>query len=169
MYSLYTKDVPRHSKMELEIFADDTALYTLDARSKALTHHQTATDALGNLFKKWKIEVNPEKSAAMYFYADQARCRGNSCQAHRPSTSNKVFQTPNTGTARAVSAALSDNLSRDPCLIEAPFRQSVKLSALEYSARGALSITLSARMSECGTAQHSPCVVVRAPVRTKSP
>ncbi|GBP34540.1 hypothetical protein EVAR_85260_1 [Eumeta japonica] len=35
LYSLYSNDVPRHSKVELTLFADDTALYTLNSRSRA--------------------------------------------------------------------------------------------------------------------------------------
>ncbi|GBP30191.1 hypothetical protein EVAR_94499_1 [Eumeta japonica] len=46
---------------------DDTALYTLDARPRALTHLQTAIDTLGDWFRKWRIEVNSDKNAAMYF------------------------------------------------------------------------------------------------------
>ncbi|GBP89707.1 hypothetical protein EVAR_21317_1 [Eumeta japonica] len=59
--SLYTNDVLRHSNVELALFADGTALYTLDARSRALTHLQMAIDILGNGFRKWRIEVNSEK------------------------------------------------------------------------------------------------------------
>ncbi|GBP86136.1 RNA-directed DNA polymerase from mobile element jockey [Eumeta japonica] len=60
-------DNGRRAKVELAVFADDTALYTLDAQPKALTRLQTAIDILDDWFRKWRVEVNPEKRAAMYF------------------------------------------------------------------------------------------------------
>ncbi|GBO98569.1 hypothetical protein EVAR_7598_1 [Eumeta japonica] len=65
----YTNDVPRPSSsgVQLALFADDTALFTeigigaLDSPSSL----QRAIDELGQWFRKWRIEVNPDKSAAI--------------------------------------------------------------------------------------------------------
>lgn len=68
LYSLYTNDFPRTPKVEVALFADDTALYTRGSDRKAVCRRlQSAAISLGEWFKKWRIEVNPEKSAAMYF------------------------------------------------------------------------------------------------------
>ncbi|GBP12883.1 hypothetical protein EVAR_6191_1 [Eumeta japonica] len=53
---------------------------------------------------------------------------GNFCQAHRPSTSDSLFQTRNTWTAvqRAAPAVPSDDLNQDPYLFEPPLGKSLK-------------------------------------------
>ncbi|GBP15624.1 Probable RNA-directed DNA polymerase from transposon BS [Eumeta japonica] len=71
LYSAYTNDVPRPSSsgVQLALFADDTALFTEigigapDSPSSL----QRAIDELGQWFRKWRIEVNPDKSAAIQF------------------------------------------------------------------------------------------------------
>lgn len=68
LYSLYTNDIPRSPGVELALFADDTALYTTSRdRSRVGRLLQSAANALGDWFRKWRIEVNPEKSVAIYF------------------------------------------------------------------------------------------------------
>lgn len=68
LYSLYTSDIPRYPNVNLALFADDTALYTSSASGKTIHDRlQGAATALSEWFKRWRIEVNPEKSAAMYF------------------------------------------------------------------------------------------------------
>lgn len=68
LYSLYTSDMPRHPNVELALFADDTALFTTHPLPARITSNlQAAATALGEWFAKWRIEVNPEKSAAIFF------------------------------------------------------------------------------------------------------
>ncbi|GBP70608.1 Probable RNA-directed DNA polymerase from transposon BS [Eumeta japonica] len=72
LYSAYTNDVPRPSSsgVQLALFADDTALfYGSRNRSTRFTLFplQRAIDELGQWFRKWRIEVNPDKSAAIQF------------------------------------------------------------------------------------------------------
>ncbi|GBP19995.1 Probable RNA-directed DNA polymerase from transposon BS [Eumeta japonica] len=72
LYSAYTNDVPRPSSsgVQLALFADDTALfYGNRNRSTRFTllPLQRAIDELGQWFRKWRIEVNPDKSAAIQF------------------------------------------------------------------------------------------------------
>ena len=68
LYALYTSDIPRTDKVELAMYADDTALYTTDRSAWILAERlQRAADALGDWFSKWRFEVNPEKSVAVLF------------------------------------------------------------------------------------------------------
>lgn len=68
LFSLYTSDIPHPPNVELALFADDTALYTSHSNQSVLTKLlQKAANILGVWFRKWRIEVNPEKSAAVHF------------------------------------------------------------------------------------------------------
>ncbi|GBP52997.1 Probable RNA-directed DNA polymerase from transposon BS [Eumeta japonica] len=73
LYSAYTNDIPRPtSGVQLALFADDTTLFfTLFFRSRTrrsmFRHLSKAIDELGQWFRKWRIEVNPDKSAAIQF------------------------------------------------------------------------------------------------------
>ncbi|GBP06727.1 Probable RNA-directed DNA polymerase from transposon BS [Eumeta japonica] len=70
LYSAYTNDVqrPSSSGIQLALFADDTALF-YGSRNRStrftLLPLQRAIDELGQWFRKWRIEVNPDKSAAI--------------------------------------------------------------------------------------------------------
>ncbi|GBP30770.1 Probable RNA-directed DNA polymerase from transposon BS [Eumeta japonica] len=72
LYSAYTNDIPRPSSsgVQLALFADDTALF-YGSRNRStrftLLPLQRAIDELGQWFRKWRIEVNPDKSAAIQF------------------------------------------------------------------------------------------------------
>lgn len=68
LFSLYTSDIPRSPPTQLALFADDTALYCSTRSHRLLTKFlQRAANSLGDWFRKWRIEVNPEKSTAVYF------------------------------------------------------------------------------------------------------
>ncbi|GBP57220.1 Probable RNA-directed DNA polymerase from transposon BS [Eumeta japonica] len=71
LYSAYTNDVPRPSSsgVQLALFADDTALFygSRNRSTDSLSSLQRAIDELGQWFRKWRIEVNPDKSAAIQF------------------------------------------------------------------------------------------------------
>ncbi|GBP45163.1 Probable RNA-directed DNA polymerase from transposon X-element [Eumeta japonica] len=79
-YSAYTNDVPRPSSsgVQLALFADDTALF-YGSRNRStrftLLPLQRAIDELGQWFRKWRIEVNPDKSAAIQFKYGKIRSR----------------------------------------------------------------------------------------------
>ncbi|GBP43817.1 Probable RNA-directed DNA polymerase from transposon BS [Eumeta japonica] len=72
LYSAYTNEVPRPSSsgVQLALFADDTALF-YGSRNRntrfTLLPLQRAIDKLGQWFRKSRIEVNPDKSAAIQF------------------------------------------------------------------------------------------------------
>ncbi|GBP92649.1 Probable RNA-directed DNA polymerase from transposon X-element [Eumeta japonica] len=72
LYSAYTNDIPRPSSsgVQLALFADDSALF-YGSRNRStrftLLPLQRAIDELGQWFRKWRIEVNPNKSAAIQF------------------------------------------------------------------------------------------------------
>ncbi|GBP79128.1 Probable RNA-directed DNA polymerase from transposon BS [Eumeta japonica] len=80
LYSAYTNDVPRSSSSgdQLALFADDTTLF-YGSRNRStrftLLPLQRAIDELGQWFRKWRIEVNPVKSAAIQFKYGKIRSR----------------------------------------------------------------------------------------------
>lgn len=68
LYSLYTNDIPRLPNVHYALFADDTAVYATHCKINIITRDlQSAASDLGHWFRRWRIEVNPEKSAAVCF------------------------------------------------------------------------------------------------------
>ncbi|CAH2086343.1 unnamed protein product [Euphydryas editha] len=70
LYSLYTNDIPIPSdgKTKLAFLANDTAIFTTGISVKAITRRlQSAVTALGEWFRNWRREVNPDKSGAVHF------------------------------------------------------------------------------------------------------
>ncbi|CAH2068995.1 unnamed protein product, partial [Iphiclides podalirius] len=68
LFTLYTSDIPRDPHVNLALFADDTALFYSDRNlSQLTTRLQSAADGLGDWFRKWRIDINPEKSVAIHF------------------------------------------------------------------------------------------------------
>ncbi|GBP68522.1 Probable RNA-directed DNA polymerase from transposon BS [Eumeta japonica] len=69
LYSAYTNDIPRPtSGVQLALFADDTALFFKSRTRRSIFRHlPKAIDELGQWFRKWRIELNPDKSAAIQF------------------------------------------------------------------------------------------------------
>ncbi|GBP84508.1 Probable RNA-directed DNA polymerase from transposon BS [Eumeta japonica] len=63
LYSAYTNDIPRPtSGVQLALFADDTALFYRNRYRESIARHlQRAIDELGQWFRLWRIEINPEK------------------------------------------------------------------------------------------------------------
>lgn len=68
LFSLFTNDIPKESDVHYALFADDTAIFTT-SRSPELTVRrlQRAIATLGEWFRLWRIEVNPDKSSAILF------------------------------------------------------------------------------------------------------
>ncbi|GBP55028.1 RNA-directed DNA polymerase from mobile element jockey [Eumeta japonica] len=79
LYSAYTNDIPRpQTGVQLALFADDTALYLSGSNFRIITPRlQKAIDELTRWFQTWRIEVNPEKSAAIFF--NYSRVKERSC------------------------------------------------------------------------------------------
>ncbi|GBP98589.1 Probable RNA-directed DNA polymerase from transposon BS [Eumeta japonica] len=69
LYSAYVNDIPRPSTgVQLALFADDTALYLRsNCIRNILPRLQRAIDELTQWLRLWRIDVNPEKSASIYF------------------------------------------------------------------------------------------------------
>ncbi|GBP26644.1 Probable RNA-directed DNA polymerase from transposon BS [Eumeta japonica] len=80
LYTAYTNDIPRPSSsgVQLALFADDTALF-YGSRNRStrftLLPLPRAIDELGQWFRKWRIEVNPDKSAAIQVKYGKIRSR----------------------------------------------------------------------------------------------
>ncbi|GBO99913.1 hypothetical protein EVAR_97550_1 [Eumeta japonica] len=62
-------DIPRpQTGAQLALFANNSALYLRSSNFRQITPRlQKAIDKLSRWFKTWRIEVNPEKSATIYF------------------------------------------------------------------------------------------------------
>jgi hypothetical protein len=68
LFTLFTSDIPKSKKAQLALFADDTAMYYTGRSPTAVAQTlQTAATVLGVWFRKWRIEVNPDKSQAVLF------------------------------------------------------------------------------------------------------
>ncbi|GBP67626.1 Probable RNA-directed DNA polymerase from transposon BS [Eumeta japonica] len=69
LYSAYINDIPRPSAgVQLALFADDTALYLRsNSIGNILQRLQRAIDELTQWLRLWRIDVNPDKSASIYF------------------------------------------------------------------------------------------------------
>ncbi|GBP79980.1 RNA-directed DNA polymerase from mobile element jockey [Eumeta japonica] len=77
LYSAYTNDIPRPtSGVQLALFADDTApFFRSRTRRSIFRHLPRSIDELGQWFRKWRIEVNPDKSAAIQFKYSKNRSK----------------------------------------------------------------------------------------------
>ncbi|GBP07506.1 RNA-directed DNA polymerase from mobile element jockey [Eumeta japonica] len=69
LYTAYANDIPRpQTGVQLALFADDTTLYLRSSNFRQITPRlQKAIDELTRWFQTWRIELNPEKSAAISF------------------------------------------------------------------------------------------------------
>lgn len=68
LYTLYTSDTPTTDDTLLAMFADDTAILSVNENPiTAAAHLQTHLDILQNWFNKWRITVNSDKSAQITF------------------------------------------------------------------------------------------------------
>ena len=66
LFSVYMNDIPFPRTTNL--FADDTSSYIIDSVSSSLESKlQERTDLLSEWFFKWRLTVNPTKSAVMVF------------------------------------------------------------------------------------------------------
>lgn len=77
LFTLYTSDIPTRPRVQLSLFADDTAIYCSGKNpAQIATNLQNSAAALGDWFRRWRIEVNPDKSQAVLFIKPRS---------HRPS------------------------------------------------------------------------------------
>lgn len=68
LYNLFTQDIPRPTKAEIGLYADDTAIYY--AHRNLTTLHKTLQKDLENTqnwFQKWRININVQKTQAVFF------------------------------------------------------------------------------------------------------
>ncbi|GBP85033.1 RNA-directed DNA polymerase from mobile element jockey [Eumeta japonica] len=69
LYSAYTNDILRpQTGVQHALFIDDIVLYLRSSNFRQITPrlHKT-NDEMTRWFQSWRIEVNPEKSAAIFF------------------------------------------------------------------------------------------------------
>jgi hypothetical protein len=66
LYAAFTADIPKTRNTTLAMYADDTAIMTRSKQPRTATVYlQEAANALETWFRRWRIEVNPEKSSAL--------------------------------------------------------------------------------------------------------
>jgi hypothetical protein len=67
LYNIFTHDVPKYLKTTLALFADDTAFYCSSSIAGKITKRlKKHAKLLGNFMKKWKININNEKTQALF-------------------------------------------------------------------------------------------------------
>ena len=68
LYNLYTYDCPQLNYCTLSIIADDTVVLSSELlASDVIDNLQRALNELHCYFRKWRIELNPDKTQAIYF------------------------------------------------------------------------------------------------------
>lgn len=68
LFKIYTRDLPKTAGTNLALFADDTAVAARSLAPHIITRRlQEAADELEEWFATWRIQVNANKSAAMFF------------------------------------------------------------------------------------------------------
>jgi hypothetical protein len=68
LYNVYTADIPKSRHCNLALFADDTSFYTSSSLASTITSRlKTYSEILEKYFKKWKINLNHDKTEAIFF------------------------------------------------------------------------------------------------------
>jgi hypothetical protein len=70
LFTCYTADIPipEDRRAQIALYADDTAISFTSANPKLITTKlQQLCDILEKWFGKWRIQINPKKSAAVFF------------------------------------------------------------------------------------------------------
>lgn len=104
--------MPKFNRVHKALYADDTALFCAGRSPTTVAKTlQTAVTALANWFRKWRLEINPEKSQAVMFTRRTARS-----YSIDSIPSLKIFNKPVTWTRQAkyLGVTLDDRLSFAP-------------------------------------------------------
>lgn len=68
LFNIFINDMPRTEKVELALYADDTALITQSRRGFLASNRlQAALDNLEEWYEKWRVKINVSKSNAVLF------------------------------------------------------------------------------------------------------
>ena len=68
LFAIYTPDIPHPSNTQLELYTDDTALFTQSWRTDTIARRQMSPmNELHRYFNKWKIRMNVNKTDAILF------------------------------------------------------------------------------------------------------
>lgn len=68
LFTIFTYDFPQHPNTMLAQYADDTAVLTRSTQQRFIVKRlQEAADDMEDWFRKWRIDVNASKSAAVFF------------------------------------------------------------------------------------------------------
>ena len=68
LFNLYINDIPRNDKVNLALFADDTAFYCSSYRIDTIAKRlQESLTKVLKFFTKWKVRINEDKTEAVIF------------------------------------------------------------------------------------------------------
>ena len=75
LYTIFTANLPKANNVDVETYADDTA-FTASSHDSiiASTHLQEQLNMLEEWLKKWRIEVNTQKSVQITFSLRHGKC-----------------------------------------------------------------------------------------------
>lgn len=69
LYSFYTHDIPKSPETQLQMYADDTTVFTASTSERAsCVRLQNHLDDLSEYFSKWKIKINSGKTEFIQFF-----------------------------------------------------------------------------------------------------
>lgn len=74
LYNIYTHDIPQGSTYSTALFADDTAFYKSSHELRPIICHlQKAAGKIEEYFDKWKININNQKTSALFITKRKTR------------------------------------------------------------------------------------------------
>jgi len=77
IYNLYIYDIPRTSEIHLDLFADVTCTYTTNRNENYVIRKlQRGLNTMEKWCEQWNIEINEDKTRAVYFSTDWCVIKG---------------------------------------------------------------------------------------------
>jgi retron-type reverse transcriptase len=85
LYAIFTADIPKPDETKIALYADDTAILTRSESPELISEQlQRAVESLEAWFRRWRIDVNPDKSSAILFTRRRHRPDGEIVMFDRP-------------------------------------------------------------------------------------
>jgi retron-type reverse transcriptase len=85
LYAIFTADIPKPDETKIALYADDTAILTRSESPELISGQlRRAVESLEAWFRRWRIDVNPDKSSAILFTRRRHRPDGEIVMFDRP-------------------------------------------------------------------------------------
>jgi retron-type reverse transcriptase len=85
LYAIFTADIPKPDETKIALYADDTAILTRSESPELISEQlRRAVESLEAWFRRWRIDVNPDKSSAILFTRRRHRPDGEIVMFDRP-------------------------------------------------------------------------------------